>query len=67
MQEELRISAQELSKVSVIQSVIARNITQVAAAKILGLSERQLRRLKKTMSVMVPLSVFILTNMGYLK
>jgi len=48
MQEELRMSAQELSKVSVIQSVNARNLTQVAAAKILGLSERQIHRLKKT-------------------
>lgn len=48
MQEELRMNAQELSKVSVIQSVITRNITQVAAAKILELSERQIRRLKKT-------------------
>lgn len=48
MQEELRMNAQELSKVSVIQSVITRNITQVGAAKILELSERQIRRLKKT-------------------
>ncbi len=48
MQEYLRMNAQELSKVSVIQSVVMRNLTQVAAAKILGLSERQIRQLKKS-------------------
>ncbi len=42
MQEYLRMNAQELSKVSVIQSVVMRNLTQVSAAKTLGLSERQI-------------------------
>ncbi len=33
MQEDLKMNSQELSKVSVIQSVVMRNLTQVAAAK----------------------------------
>lgn len=47
MQEELTMSAKELDRVTVIKSVIMCNLTQIAAAKVLKLSVRQVYRLKK--------------------
>ena len=47
MQEIYTMSSKELDKLSTIKSVVMCKLTQVGAAKHLGLSERQIRRLKQ--------------------
>ncbi len=43
----LTMSTNELERISVIQKIVDKNLTQVLAAKQLGLTDRQVRRLVK--------------------
>ena len=43
----LTMSTDELERLSVIQKIVDKNLTQVLAAKQLGLTDRQVRRLVK--------------------
>lgn len=45
MQELLEMSSKELDRVTVLQNLLERNITQAKAAKVLNVSERHIRRL----------------------
>ena len=43
----IQMSQKELSRIEIIHRVIKRGITQVRAGELLGISERQVRRLSK--------------------
>lgn len=47
LEERLLMSTKELDRLEVIKKVLERRLSQVAAAKLLGLSTRQLRRLTR--------------------
>ena len=46
--ETVTLSYEELDRVSVIERVIEKRLTQLEAARILGLTSRQVRRLRRT-------------------
>lgn len=54
MQELLTMSRKELDRVSVIESVAGRKMTQAEAANRLGLSDRQIRRIVVSFSLLGP-------------
>ena len=43
----LTMSTDELKRLSIVQKIVDKNLTQVLAAKQLGLTDRQMRRLVK--------------------
>jgi len=50
----LTMSTNELERLSVIQKIVDKNLTQVLAAKQLGLTDRQVRRLVKNYKLYGP-------------
>lgn len=47
MKGQIKMSNQEVDRISILESLIRKEIKQKAAAKLLGLSTRQIRRIKK--------------------